>query len=387
MRKSYDEIEKIANKLSCTDIFSWSKINCYKTDTYEYYLKYIQRLAEDRNDSIYKFMGGSTHEILEDFYDNKLDHNGMLEKFEEKIFEYDVAGFKYDRSDEDKNKKIALKYESCLKHFFKNHQKIPFKMKKEMFIPIKINNILIQGYIDFIHQEKRNNKNIIVVTDWKTSSIYKGDKIDTEKGQLLLYGLGIHQKLKIPLNQIIVRWNFMKYVNINCLQVNGKWKTRTIERCNIGNKLASSVKMWLKKSSEDFTEEKIDNYIVDLIATNSIDKLPNDVKDKFIINDCYVEVELTKKSIDELKKDIINTVSEIKDKELKYKNTKDDKIWWQDVNDKDSYRLANLSGYSAKLHKPYKEYLNNLNMFNNENDNDNSNDKEEDLKWLKDILD
>ena len=23
-----------------------------------------------------------------------------------------------------------------------------------MFIPIKINNILIQGYIDFIHQEK-----------------------------------------------------------------------------------------------------------------------------------------------------------------------------------------------------------------------------------------
>ena len=28
MRKSYDEIEKIANKLSCTDIFSWSKINC-----------------------------------------------------------------------------------------------------------------------------------------------------------------------------------------------------------------------------------------------------------------------------------------------------------------------------------------------------------------------
>ena len=130
MRKSYDEIKKIANKLSCTDIFSWSKINCYKTDTYEYYLKYIQRLAEDRNDSIYKFMGGSAHEILEDFYDNKLDYNGMLEKFEEKYL--NMMSLVLNMIDLMKIKiKNSIKIRVMFKTFFKNHQKIPFKMKKK----------------------------------------------------------------------------------------------------------------------------------------------------------------------------------------------------------------------------------------------------------------
>ena len=32
-------------------------------------------------------------------------------------------------------------------------------------------------------------------------------------------------------------------------------------------------------------------------------------------------------------------------------------LFWQDVTDADAYRLATLSGYSRKLHKPYDTYL------------------------------
>jgi hypothetical protein len=184
-----------------------------------------------------------------------------IEKYEEKLFEYTVGELKYDRSDEEKNKKIGDKYEECLRHFFKNHQRIPSKPKLEMFIPIKIENIMFQGYVDFIHSEKRNDKDIMVVTDWKTSTIYKGEKLIKEKGQLLLYGLGIHQKLKIPYEQIIVRWAFLKYVDVDCLQANGNSKTRQIERNDIGNSLSSSVKMWLKKSSTKPTEDEIEEYL------------------------------------------------------------------------------------------------------------------------------
>ncbi len=383
MRKTFKEIQKIANKLDCSEIYSWSKYNTYKEDPYIYYLKYILKIPEDRNDSIYAPMGTAAHEALENFYDNKVDHNGMLERFEEKLFEYTVGELKYDRTDEEKNKKIGNKYEACLRHFFKNHHRIPYKMKKEMFIPVKLDDVLIQGYIDFIHTETRDNKKYMVITDWKTSSIYKGEKLEKEKGQLILYGYGIHQKLNIPLDQIIIRWCFLKYVEVECMQANGKIKNRIIERNDIGNSLSSSIKMWLKKSKNKLSDDDIDNYILKAVSDNSIECLPEDVKNKFIIKDCYVEIPLTEESINELKHDILLTIDEIKNKEKEYKETKSDKVWWKEVTNKDSYRLANLCGYSAKIHKPYKEYLDNLDMFKNQKEEI----QDEDLSWLKDLID
>lgn len=383
MRKQYDEIQKIAKKLGCTSIFSWSKLNTYLRDSYEYLLKYVLKIPEDRKDSIYAVSGGVCHSILEKLYAKEIKHKDMLETYEDELFKFNLAELKYDRSDEEKNKKIGDKYEACLRHFFTNHQKIKGRPKIEMFIPIKIDDILVQGYIDFIHNEMREDKKCLVITDWKTSSIYKGEKLEKEKGQLLLYSLGIHQKLNIPLDQIIARWAFLKYVDVDCLQANGNWKTRTIERNAIGESLKSSVKMWLKKSENNLSMDEIDGYINKIVIKNSIDCLPKDVKDKFVIKDCYVEVPLTEETIEELKENIITTVKEIKAKELEYENTKDENIWWKDVTDKDSYFMNCLSGYSSRLHKPYAKYLEEKEMFLNKEEKED----EDDLGWLENLID
>ena len=384
MRKEFKEVKAIADKLGCDEIYSWSKYNQYKGDTYTFFLKYILKIPEDRHDSIYGVFGNAAHDTIESFYKDEIDQDGMLERFEEKLFEFTVGGLKYDRCDEEKNKKIGNKYEACLRHFFKNHQRIANKLKLEMFIPIKINNILIQGYIDAIHKETRNDKEVIVVTDWKTSSIYKGKKIDKEKGQLLLYSYGIHKKLNIPLDQIVARWAFLKYIEVECMQANGKVKSRIIERNDIGNSLSSNAKMWLKKSDNKFSEEEIEDYINQISIHNSIDCLPKDVKEKFVIKDCYVEISLDNESVQELLDDIIKTVEEIKVKQLEYNNTKDDKVWWQEVTDTESYFLANLNGFSAKIHKPYKEYLEKLDMFKNKKDDI---VEEDDISWMEGLLD
>ena len=384
MRKEFKEVKAIADKLGCDEIYSWSKYNQYKGDTYTFFLKYILKIPEDRHDSIYGVFGNAAHDTIEAFYKDEIDQDGMLERFEEKLFEFTVGGLKYDRCNEEKNKKIGNKYEACLRHFFKNHQRIAHKLKLEMFIPIKINNILIQGYIDAIHKETRNDKEVIVVTDWKTSSIYKGKKIDKEKGQLLLYSYGIHKKLNIPLDQIVARWAFLKYIEVECMQANGKVKSRIIERNDIGNSLSSNAKMWLKKSDNKFSEEEIEDYINQISIHNSIDCLPKDVKEKFVIKDCYVEISLDNESVQELLDDIIKTVEEIKVKQLEYNNTKDDKVWWQEVTDTESYFLANLNGFSAKIHKPYKEYLEKLDMFKNKKDDI---VEEDDISWMEGLLD
>ena len=77
-----------------------------------------------------------------------------------------------------------------------------------------------------------------------------------------------------------------------------------------------------------------------------------------------------------MKADIIETIHDFREKEKEYKETKDEMLFWQDVTDADAYRLATLSGYSRKLHKPYDTYLKEQEMFQNntdDEDDDNAN--------------
>ena len=89
-----------------------------------------------------------------------------------------------------------------------------------------------------------------------------------------------------------------------------------------------------------------------MILNNNINCLPKEVREKFVIKDCYVQVPLSETKIEELKADIIDTVGEIEKKAEEYNKTKDENLFWQDVTDADEYRLSCLSGYSRAKHKP-----------------------------------
>lgn len=367
-RKTKEELNAICKKYNVPFMWSWSRYNTYKTDHYSYFLKYVKNIKEDRRDSIYAVSGGYCHDILEKYYNGEIQQSDMINEYEDSLFTMNLAEYKYDRSNEDKNSVIAEKYESCIKHFFRSHTKPNnFKMLLEMFCVIKVtNDIIFQGYIDNCGMYKdENGEKRIVITDYKTSTIYKGEKLEKESGQLYLYAEGIRQKTNLPLDHISIRYLFLKYVNVKCLQANGIWKERQIERNQIGSKLSSTAKMWLKK-----LEYNPNDYIDDIILYNSIDNLPDDVKDKMIISDCYVYLPLTQENIDNLKSDIIDTVNEINSKTKEYKETNDDYIFWSDINEKNEYYYAVLSGYSRALHKPYNEYLENKEMFQNKDDED-----------------
>ena len=375
MRKSKQQLKQIKQKYNVSELWSWSKYNTIKNDLYEYYLKYIARIKTDRNDGIYGVSGGVIHDIIEKYYLGELEYGQMIDSYESELFNMNRAKLKYDRTNEEKNNKISKKYEECIKHFFKNHTIIQHKLITEKFITIKIDKFIFQGYIDAIHKEKRDGKAKIIITDWKSSSLYQGKKIDKEKGQLVLYAEGIRQ-MGVPLENIIIRWNFLKYINVEYTQSKGEKKTRIIERNQIGAKLKSNVKMWLKKSKEH-TDEEIEKMLNQMSELNSIEFLPKNIKNKFKIMDCYVEIPLNQQVIDELKEDIIETIINVKRKEIKYNETHDDKIFWQEVDDEHSYFMANLSGYSRKIHKPYDEYLKELEMFKDDNN--------EDMSWLEEL--
>lgn len=394
-RKTKEELNKICKQLNVKTLDSWSKYHCYKQDHWEAFLKYVLHEKEDRTNGIYAVSGGYCHDIIEKFYKGEIQYEDMIDSYEDSLLTMNIAELKYDRNDSEKNEKIANKYENCIRHFFRNHDVIKQPHRIEHFITIRISaDIVLQGYIDFLFTEKYqdedgNEKTRVRIVDWKTSTKYTGQKIDAECGQLVIYAEGIRQALGIPLEDIVCEWNFLKYVTVTYEQKNGTLKDRHIERNSIDESLVNTAKMWLKHFGY---VDDIDTYIDTMILDNTIDCLPTEVREKFTIKDCYVEVPLSEEKIEELKADVVEVIHDFREKENEYRNTKDEMLFWQEVTDADAYRLATLSGYSRKLHKPYDAYLKEQEMFQNNTDDEeddnstNSSNEDDDLLSFLDSL-
>lgn len=362
MRLTNEQLNEIKKKYNVSKLYSWSKVNCFMTSPYEYYLKYILHKKEDVDNNAYAPLGGICHNIIEQFYNKSIKYNHMIGLFKDGyVTAIDIADLKFDRNDEDKNNSIKEKYKYDLEHFFRYHSVIESYVAIEKFIATQIGNFVFQGYVDAVYKDKDGFYNII---DWKTSSKYSGKSAEEKCGQLVIYAIGLSQ-MGIPMDKIKICWNFLKYCDVLCEQANGTKKNRIIERCKIGESLQSNVKMWLKKHGYN-----PDEYLKDMIDLNSIESLPEEVQAHYCISDCYVYVELTEKLIDKWNKILIENVKDIERREKAYYDMKNRGIneedcskqfWDTDENvKKQSFYFATLCGYSANLHKPYQKYLETL---------------------------
>lgn len=371
-RKTQKEIDDIKRSLGIKNLWSWSRYKTYKDDKFTYYLKYIKQVPPDRADSLYAPLGSVIHEIIENYHNGKLNKSELVDRYKEKLYELSLFGYKFDRNDEEKNQIIQQKYDESISHFLSNYIKPNYKTILEKFVLIKITpNIYFQGYIDCIHTVKNKNGVEIWITDFKTSSLYKGNKINEMAGQLLLYAMAVHQESGIPYDRIHIQFHFLKYLKCTIKQLSGKTKERILERHNHVYSLSSCIRMWLKKSSENLNDLQIELMLEKVINENNLNILPNDVKDKFLIEDCYLEVTYNNQDTDNLKQDIINTVNEIENKISLCSASPGstdiyEKAFWQDVTDKESFFMASLSEYSANIHKPYSKYLTQNGFLNNE---------------------
>lgn len=389
MRKTHEELNELCNQYNTDRLWSWSRVNCVHNSLYEYFLKYMLHEKEDRSDSIYVVTGGLSHNIIEKFYSGEITKEQMLEEFEDGwMVAFDIGELKFNRSDSEKNNDIADKYYKNLKHFFKNHTELPRKVVLEQFVTIKIGEEYYQGYIDALTTDENNN---YVIIDWKSSSLYVGEKAKNECGQLVMYAMALHLK-GIPYEKIRICWNFLKYQNITVHMKNGTSKVRQIERAKIGESLQANAKMWLNTLGYG---DQLMEYLDALAQTNDITVLPEEVQEKYICEDCYVYVDLTKELIQHWENYIIETTKMIREKEVEYELTHDENIWMESQEEvkANSFYFANLCAYSANKHKPYKLYLESLDTEKNGNifgnigsSNPSSKDEEDDMAWLANLL-
>lgn len=359
-RLTGEQLKAVMNTYGVHELWSWSKVDTAINSMYEYFLKYVLHVKEDRTDCAYATMGGICHSTIEDFYNEKIGYNDMIEQFNDGwTTAIDIADLKFDRNDSVKNENISGKYKLNLEHFFRNHQPIKYKIALEKFITAKIGDHVFQGYIDAIYKDDNENYHIV---DWKTSTKYSGKTAEEKCGQLVVYAIGLNQA-GVPMNKINICWNFLKYCTIQYEQKNGAVKTREVERSKIGESLQSNAKTWLKAYGYD-----PDDYLKMLLDANSIEVLPEEVQKKYVISDCYVYVPLTQDLINKWINTVVTTIADIKLREADYNETKSDKAFW-DTDESvqaQSYYFATLCGYSPNLHLPYKAYLDKLDMMKNE---------------------
>lgn len=355
-RLTSEELNKVKEKYNVSTLYSWSRVNCFMTSPYEYFLKYVLHKKEDVDNCAYAPLGGIAHSIIERYYGNEIKYEDMIQEFDDGwITAIDVADLKFDRNDEIKNDSIKNKYKENLEHFFRNHTVIDSKVMLEKFIATKIGSFVLQGYIDAIYKDADGYYHII---DWKTSTKYSGKTAEEKCGQLVVYAIGLSQ-MGVPMDKIRICWNFLKYVSIQYQQKNGAVKTREVERYKIGESLQSNAKVWLKEFGY---ADQMDEYLKLLLDTNNIEVLPKEVQEKYVISDCYVYVDLTEKLINKWQDSIINAIKDICLRVKDYEQTGSEKAFWDtDESVKSqSYYFATLCGYSANIHKPYKEYLEKL---------------------------
>lgn len=200
------------------------------------------------------------------------------------------------------------------------------------------------------------------ITDFKTSSLYTAKLLNEMAGQLLLYAMEIHQKTGIPYERIHIQFNFLKYLKCSMQRLNSKMTTTNLERRDYVECISNLIKMWLKNSSENIDDLQLNLLLEKAIKGNSLDILPENVKNKFTIDDCIIEVPYNESPIKELTENITKTISDIESKTSEYEisncdDKKGSELFWKDITDKSSFFIANLSEYSANLHKPYSRYL------------------------------
>ncbi|RKJ43288.1 hypothetical protein D7X33_35250, partial [Butyricicoccus sp. 1XD8-22] len=289
--------------------------------------------------------GTFVHDYIEGVYKNEKDKQQFSHQFNEKMIENEFLGIEFP------NEQIRDGFIADVKHYTEHFKLLDGKHLLEKLIVFEIEpDIWIQGYVDMIQVTENKDINVI---DWKTSSKFSGKQKLLDAGrQLVMYKVGLESNPNVKVSS--VKWCMLKYIYVCHIQKNKKVKRKMCSR-----------RKWVKEMKSTFEKEMLSNGMDDLLVSleideaiknNNIDNLPDYIKDKFWLEDCYVEYEVDDDKINELKGYINRTINEIESL------NKEDESQWTPVNIEDnSFYCNHLCNHreSCKFLKEYKKQLSN----------------------------
>ena len=321
-------------------VWSFSRLSTANQCEYEYYNTYV--LKKRGKNNVYGITGSMVHDYIENLIkgENKIEH--FTEKFQEQLAENELLGLDFP------NEQIKDNFVKDVTHFTQNFKKPDGQFLLEKLILFQIGEgHWMQGYIDAIQvvEDEKGDKQVNIV-DWKSSSKFTGQKLISAGKQLLFYKHALESSSKAKINKLM--WCMLKYLYVCHMQKNGKVKYKM---CNRGK--------WVKEMKSTFEKEmlklgmddlEVDILLTDAVNNNSIENLPQEIKDKYWLEDCYVEYEPTDENMRELEDYVNTTVAKIESKDV---NNPSD---WKPLDiEKESFYCNNLCSHreSCSFRKEY----------------------------------
>ncbi|WP_227276954.1 PD-(D/E)XK nuclease family protein [Vagococcus fluvialis] len=296
-------------------MWSYSRLSTFAERPFEYRVAYLEKSA--RSSSVYTEWGTHCHDLVQDAYTGVYGFDEMGSKFDEMLkgWRADSKGYSFP------TKSIEDSYFANIHHYYHNPLPIDCEMTCEKPILYRLeddngNPIVFIGYVDgeYWGVDEEGNKKYYVV-DFKSSSKsgFGGKQLAEKSRQLKLYAAAISQQRGIPIDDIICRFDMLKYVDVYYHQKNGKWKPSKQERRNWVKTQEKKIRTLMLEAGEDLV--MIDLEVEQAIYDNTIDGLPSYVKDKFRIDNCYIDVDVTKEDVEDLNRFIIENVTKCEELE------------------------------------------------------------------------
>lgn len=308
MRLGKDVLEGLKAKFGVEKIWSYSRLSTFIDQPFEYRIVYLEKSA--RSSSIYTEWGTKCHDLVQDAYTGKYGFDEMGARFDKELLEWkeNPNGFSFPSKD------IEKSYFENLHHYYHNPKPIEADMvcERPMLYKTEDTNgkpIVFIGYIDgeYWGVDEEGNKKYYIV-DFKSSSKsgFSGKALAEKSRQLKLYAAGVSQQRGIPLEDIVCRFDMLKYISVSYLQKNGKWRTSLQERRKWVETQEKKIRLLMLENDEDFVD--MDLMMIQAISDNNLDSLPDYVKEKFVVDNAYVDVPVKEEDIKELNRFIVSNV-------------------------------------------------------------------------------
>lgn len=311
-RLSYEELDELKKRYNVDTIWSWSRLNTYadsEDDGWEYMIRYIRKEKVDTT-NVYTVLGTASHDTIQGYIEGSIEQEDMREQIDDAFMKTKLNGYTFPSDS------VRDGYIENLRHYFSTVEYPIETMIKRIEQPVIVvlkkpngDNVVFVGYIDLLTQDEDGK---IVIVDFKSSSKggFSGKKLQESSRQLKLYALGISQMTKKPLEEIKLRYDMQKYLNVAYLQKNGKWSKPTLqERRKWVATQEKRIRSVLMDMDYDIFE--IDDMVMDAVQTNSMSKLPQEVQDRFKISQGFIDLDMTQQLGDELEEWAIKNILEI----------------------------------------------------------------------------
>ena len=215
--------EKLKEFRKDKKIISFSRLNTIETCFRQYKFLYVDKIVGIK-ENIYTYLGSLAHSLIERLYRSEITNEEAVDEWIDKLTNCEYYFVNYTRAEnvdtrkemEEKNKLYEENYNRNMIHYFDNFKKmdyVDFIQEEKVHFEISkffkndmFKDYIFSGIIDFIGI---NEDGTIDIIDYKTSTMYKGEKLKLHSYQLILYAICL-ETMGYKINKI--GWNFLKYV-------------------------------------------------------------------------------------------------------------------------------------------------------------------------------